>query len=136
MGAVLEVGGDPERPTFTFGRPGLHLNRRLDFPGSLTVRKVGAGEIVWHVNENRPCPPQGIGSVRYGEPPPGATFVRGARPDARDAAPLVPGVVYTVSLSGCGYVGGVTFAIIDGKLISEPGNGDLPLRKMHERLRR
>ena len=139
MGAELQVAGDPAAPTFTFRRTGIHLDRRLAFPGTFQVTRVsggGRGEVAWYVNENRPCPPRAIESVRYGEPPPGATFVRGATPGTRQALPLVPGAIYRASVSGCGYFGGITFAVVDGKILSEQGTGDAALRTLQARLGR
>jgi len=137
MSAELKVGGDPARPTFTFRRSGFNLQPQLGFPGSLSVSRVrddGHEEIAWYVNENRSCPPRGIESVRYGEPPPGAEFVRGATADVREATPLVPGAIYAVGLSGCGYTGGIFFAVVDGKFVFEQGSGDLPLKRLREKL--
>jgi hypothetical protein len=121
-GMDIEVAGQPGQPDFLFSRAGF-LPGKPPSADSLRVDKVSgdASSTVWSISRDPSCEP--TRRVQYGVVPAGwREFV------ASEA--LAPGVTYVATASGCGFYGGVTFKVLDGKIVARHGNGDMPVREV------
>eukprot|EP01041_Mallomonas_annulata_P021102 gene21102-41066_t len=105
------------------------LPTRLGFPGNLSVREMDARREksayrpspMWHVTaEGISANLPDVFYIEYGRVPQGGV-------EERPAEPLRKGVLYTLALSGMGYIGGAIFGQVGRDLSVFQGLGDAPM---------
>lgn len=125
-GFVVTVSGPPSQPTFelhpfkTFGVL-AGPQPAIDYLFVTAEDAATPARAVWVISRSPSCTP--THAFRYGVAPRGYEV-------STAPAPLIEGVVYRVSMSGCGFSGGVIFKAVGGRIVQVEGTGDEPGRRV------
>lgn len=121
-GVNIEIVGSPSEPDFLLSTAGLTLWAG-PMPGidNLEVVQASRGGRVWGISRDPSCTP--TPRFRFGVIPGG--WRQWSTPQR-----LQDGVTYVLSVSGCGWLGGRTFKVLGGRIVSRDGFGDEPIKEV------